>query len=270
MTTLTAEQREMLATWSANLAPAWYQTHPDTEYVRGVGALPDSRDLALGVVLPLLGALRVRAIYREHDEALIALRPDKEAGGVLAVYPRAQLVEMLRTVVAALPPAENREFSEALSTLRRTLPERYLDEAVAYALDRRASLDPISDDDAVRLTPRPAAGRRTSAAQRDEHVRLFLRSVPCGEHPTARVFAEYERAARRSGIRPLGRTTFFGIADLELGPRVRSSKGAAYRVTPPALDPTDFSAADVLGFRPAPPIGAARATLLRALARARD
>lgn len=272
MTTVSPEAAAVLANWAETAAPAWYATRPETGYVRGVGVLPEVGDLSTGLVAALLASLKIRAVYRIHDDALIALRPDP-ADGVLSVYPRARLLDILRTVLGALPtlpPSEDDEFPEAVARLRRTLPEAYLREVLDDALDRRVTDDPIDEEtEAVRLTPAPTRTRRrrSSSALQREHLDVFLASVPLGVHRTKDVFDEYTKAAVRSGARPLGRSAFYSAADLELGPRVRWARGEVYRVTAPEIDPSDFAAVDVLGFTPAALTPQVREILARALRR---
>lgn len=275
MTTITPEAAAKLGDWAADVAPHWYDTKPTTAYTRSVGMLPDPADLSSGLVEALLASLKVRAMYRIHDDALIALRVDPD-DGALAIYPRSRLAEILRSVLAALPPVpptddRDDDFPDAVARLRRTLPDAYIREALDYALDRRATADPVDEEtELVRLTPRPLRNKRRTASElQREHLAIFLGSVPVGTHRTTEVFDEYTRAAARSGVRPLGRSKFYAAADLELGPRVRWARGEVYRVLPTEIEPSDFRPADAIGFTPAPLTTATRDVLTRALARRR-
>lgn len=236
--TTTDAERAALARWAANNGPHWYATAPGVEYAHGVGMLPDTVDLARGLLVPLLAALKIRAYYRPHDDAILALRPDR-SDGVLTVYSRARLLEITRVMLAALPsvpPAEGDEFPTALDRLCTELPTAYLTAAIGRALDHLEANNPIGDGEPVRLMPRPPRRRRAADLQA-AHLTDFLASVPPGTRRTTEVHREYTNAATRSGVKPLSRNALYRRADDELGPRARQSYGEVYRVTTPDGSP---------------------------------
>jgi hypothetical protein len=267
MEPLSKTQQTALKDWAEVAARSWYAVNPETQYVRGIGMLPDVRDLALGIVLPLLKSLNLRAIYRDHDDALLALRRDRELQDTLSVFPRARLIQIVRTIVAALPTPANDEVAQAIKLLKESLPDSYLLDAVTFALDQLATTHPVLDGERVRTTPVRPKSKSSSFSKRQEHLRVFLASVPPGTHSTVEVFTQYQRSAARSGIKPIGRTNFFRSADLHFGPRVRSSSNAFYRVIPPTVEQLNLDVATVLGFRPLGPRGDAKELLLSAAKR---
>ncbi|MDO8120642.1 hypothetical protein Q6346_04855 [Isoptericola sp. b490] len=246
MTSPEADAR--LTAWGAQNGATWLKTEPGTQYVPGLGNLPDARDVA-ALAATLLRALHVGAVYRAHDDALMALKTDQD--GTHRVIARARLAEILRTVLVAVPappPADGDPLPRAVETMRTALASggpglaTWLTEVLTTALDRRASEEPV-DPATVSLVPTPAARRprQTLAQRQHDHALTFLGSVPGGTHRTTAVWEQYTRAATRTGVRPLGRATFYRLADLHLGPRARRAHGEVYRVTTGAAgrEPTE-------------------------------
>lgn len=256
ITTTTPQERQALKKWAENNTPDWYRSSPGVEYVHGVGMLPDSVDLALGLLVPFLAALKIRAYYRPHDDAILALRPDR-ADGVLTVYSRARLLDVTGVMISALPRlphAEGDDFPPALDRLADKLPTAYLATALDRALDRLETTHPLADDEPVRIMPK-APSRSARRLAQETHLELFLASVPPGTRRTTEVYAEYTRTATRSGVKPLTRNKFYQLAEANLGRRSRLASGEVYRVTTPTGSPA------------APLDGDAREILTRYLAR---